>query len=73
MDDDARIVRVTETCIGVGLCLAIAPDTFTFSSNGRARASTTPPATADAVDAARRAARACPAHAIHLVKVREAG
>lgn len=57
---------VSKGCIGVGMCVAVAPDHFEFS-NGRAHPTTRPVQSAQDIDVVRAAAEACPTAAISIL------
>ena len=55
-------VRVTEDCIGCGLCVSLCPDVFYLNGQGTAESQSPVPAKSEAV--VQEAADTCPAGAI---------
>ncbi|NGO71056.1 ferredoxin [Streptomyces boncukensis] len=65
MGERWRVEVDCDLCIGSGLCMDTAPDTFEFDSARQSRVLTPE---RDASDAVRDAAENCPAEAISLVR-----
>ena len=63
---EASRVRVTEECVGVAQCVAIAPEAFEMTDEGysTARLDSIPP---QLIANVRKAVRACPTGAIELI------
>lgn len=65
MADQRRRVEVSPSCIGAGLCIAIAPAHFVFEG-ARAKSTAAAIDTAEDADLVRTAAEVCPALAISV-------
>lgn len=62
-----RLVVDGAACDGHGICALVMPEQISLDEWGYANVDATPPGDARALARARRAVRACPAHALSLV------
>jgi ferredoxin len=67
MSEKDWLVYVSRSCVGAGLCVAVAPDHFEFS-DGRAQTTADSVQSVDTIEQVRTAAAMCPAAAISLTR-----